>query len=307
MYPKKVPKSQEPDKSLYTIHHCHNTLDPIQWNTRADYYRTLSIDPGKKNFCFRIEMRNLVTKKIDVEVFEKIDLIGSQNSDRVTVDYINRNIIIILDKYMHLILNCNIVIIERQLSVNYKMVRFSQHIITYLMIRLMDNSLKTVILEIDSKLKTKQLGAPKKLGPKETKTWAIEKAMELLTLRNDNVSINIMNKAQKSKKDDLADTVVQIEAVFKLFGLLTTDGNKDCSSPTKISYGSTELFNPKYSTGLTLSLINPKINNIVSPPVKTQVTDISLINFDKIKLPVPLSNESVIETKNLTINLNAFK
>ena len=296
MYPKKTPKSQEPDKSLYTIHHCHNTLEPIQWNTRSDYYRIMSIDPGKKNFCFRIEMRNLITKKIMTEVFEKIDLIGSQNTDRVTVDYVNRNVMLILDKYMHLILNCNIVIIERQLSINYKMVRFSQHIISYLMIRLMDNSLKTVILEIDSKLKTKQLRAPKSLGAKETKLWAIEKATELLTLRNDNVSINIMNKAQKSKKDDLADTVVQIEAVFKLFGLLTTE-NGNIPSPTKISFGSTELFNPNYSTGLTLGLINPKIDNQCITPIKKETIDIFSIKLNNIELPT---------AQNITINLNAF-
>ena len=285
MYQKKVPKSQEPDKSLYTIHHCHTTSSPIEWNTRKDYYRVMSIDPGKKNFCFRIELRNLETGNIITEVFEKIDLIGTQDSDRVTIDYINRNAIIILDKYINLIINCHLIIIERQLQINYKMVRFSQHVITYLMLKVMNNSLKTVILEINSKLKTKQLNAPKKLGPKETKLWAIEKAYALLRERKDNTSIRIMDKAQKSKRDDLADTIVQIEAVFSLFNLSKATCNQN---PIKVSSGSTELYNPKYSIGLTVNNIDHKIPSAVQ-----------LSNFMNDKPTEPI--------KSYSINFNDFQ
>jgi len=252
MYKEKVPKTQAPDKSNYTIHHCHSTDKPIEWNNRKDYFRIMSIDPGKKNFCFRIELRNSETEEIITEVFEKIDLIGDQNHDRVIIDYIGRNVISILNKYINLILNCHIVIIERQLQINYKMVRFSQHVISYLMMILRDNSLKTVILEIDSKLKTKQLGATKGLGKKEIKTWAIEKAYAILNERNDTKSIKIMDKAQKSKKDDLADTVIQIEAVFCLFGL-SKSNTATASREPKISSGMSELYNPKYSIGLTIN------------------------------------------------------
>ena len=295
MYQKKVPKSQEPDKSLYTIHHCHSTPIPIEWNCRKDYYRVMSIDPGKKNFCFRIELRNLETGNITTEVYEKIDLIGSQPSDRVTVDYINRNAITILDRYIDLILNCHIIIIERQMQINYKMVRFSQHVITYLMIKVMNNSLKTVILEIDSKLKTKQLNAPKKLGADGTKTWAIEKAYLLLKQRNDLLSINIMDKAQKSKKDDLADTVIQIEAVFSLFNLLDKSSqiypNLHDSNNYRISFGSDQLYNPKHSIGLTLNNINHKIDN--TPKENSSNSSLQILNTHKFNINLPQHTTSM--------------
>ena len=160
--------------------------------------------------------------------------------------------------------------------------------LTYLMLKVMNNSLKTVILEINSKLKTKQLNAPKKLGPKETKLWAIEKAYALLRERKDNTSIKIMDKAQKSKRDDLADTIVQIEAVFSLFNLSKATCNQN-PNPTKVSSGSTELYNPKYSIGLTVNNIDHKIS---SP--------IQLSNF--------MNDKTNIEPiKSYSINFNDFQ
>lgn len=311
MYQKKSPKSQEPDKSVFTVHHCHSTNIPIEWNTRKDYYRVMSIDPGKKNFCFRIELRNLETNTITTEVFEKIDLIGSQNTDRVTVDFINRNAITILDKYINLILNCHVVIVERQMTINYKMVRFSQHVITYLMVRLRDNSIKTVIIEIDSKLKTKQLRAPKKLGSKETKLWAIEKATELLKNRGDTVSLKVMDKAQKSKKDDLADTIVQIEAVFSYFNLLTTEvsvranGGTFIPNEAKMSFGATDLYNPKYTTGLTIGSIDSKIKpKELSNIMATQKLDLREVNLSQVNLSQLNDHNNSTINYNLTFNLD---
>ena len=219
MYQKRVPKSQKPDNNLYTIYHCHSTLSPKEWYNR-DNHRILSIDPGRKNFCFRIEYRD--SKCIKVEAYEKMDLISNLSDQYSNIDYIYRNVITILEKYKNLILTCNIIIIERQLMINYKMVRFSQHVITYLMMLLKDNNEKSVILEIAPHLKSKQLNAPKK--DIDVKKWSVEYAIDLLNIRNDTDSLNIIKKAPKSKKDDLSDTVIQIEAVFKLFNLpLTTD------------------------------------------------------------------------------------
>src|SRR5579863_4251145 len=211
MYQQKIPKGERPDTSIYTIHHCHSTLKPIEWYQRKDWQRVLSIDPGKRNFCFRIETWDFTKQKISMEAYEKIDLIGSEASPGAGehIEYINRNVISILDKYEKLIANCDLVIIERQLPINYRMVRFSQHIITYLTIKLRDNTCKTVIIEIDPRLKTQQFGI-KGLDKRGVKKWAIEKANEILTLRDDQASLNIIKKA-KSKKDDLSDTVVQVE------------------------------------------------------------------------------------------------
>lgn len=250
MYRTKVPKSEKPDISLYTIHHCHSTSEPKAWYKKDDYIRVMSIDPGKRNFCFRIELRFCNKDKIITEAYEKIDLLGTQNTEKVTIDYINRNVLMVLDNYINLILNCDLIIIERQLSENYRMVRFSQHIITYLMVKVRDNSLKTVIMEIDSKLKTKMLNAPRKLNKREVKLWSIEKATEILTLRKDENSLNVLQKA-KSKKDDLADTVIQIEAVFVMI--------HESNAPI-VPDNCTQLFNTKNSVGFTLSTINSNLD-----------------------------------------------
>lgn len=243
MYPKKVPKSEKPDSTWYTIYHCHDTPSPIEWNTRKDYYDIVSIDPGRKNFAIRIERRNLITCQISALAFEKIDLIGKDKEDSVgAVDSIYKRLNDFLDKYLEIIKLCHIVIIERQLHINYKMVRFSQHIISYLTIHLKNAKYLPVILEVSSKLKSHQLYAPKGISDKEIKKWAVAKADELLKLRKDNISLSVIAAAKK-KKDDLSDTIVQIEAVFSLFGLQLTqespiaklDLSALSSSPSKVT------------------------------------------------------------------------
>jgi len=102
------------------------------------------------------------------------------------------------------------------------MVRLSQHVISYLSLHLKNNNNLTVLLEISPKLKSKELCAPKGISEKELKKWSVIKALELLDVRKDTIAIQIINKAAKSKKDDFADTIVQIEALFSLFGLPLT-------------------------------------------------------------------------------------
>jgi hypothetical protein len=222
MYPKKVPKSEKPDTSWYTIHHCHDIALPVSWNSRTDYYDVVSIDPGRKNFAIRIERRNLITYEIKALAFEKIDLVGKDKEDSIeVVDSMYKRINDFLDKYLHLIKLCHVVIIERQLHINYKMVRFSQHIISYLTINLRNAKFFPVILEVSSKLKSHQLQAPKGISDKEIKKWAISKADQLLKIRKDDYSLSVIAAAKK-KKDDLSDTIVQIEAIFSLFQLQLT-------------------------------------------------------------------------------------
>lgn len=291
MYQQKVPKSEKPDTSSYTIYHCHDIKEPVEWNIRTDYYRILSIDPGRRNFCFRIEHRDLISKIITMEAYEKIDLIGQNKDEKVVIDYIFRNVIMILEKYKIMINNCHLVIIERQLQINYRMVRFSQHIITYLMGLLRNNYNKTVIMEIAPTLKTKQFNVRGKLGKRDVKNWAIEKAKELLISRGDQASLNILNKA-KSKKDDLSDTVVQIEAVFSLFGLLCTM-NTTNNTIHKINNSNTELFNPKNTIGATINNVSNTynisdtfLNNVLSTNVKLPIDTISInIDINNISLP----------------------
>ena len=100
MFPKKPLKSQLPDTSSYTIKHCHTTTDqPAEWYTR-ECIRTMSIDPGLRNLAIRIENRNRTKNTIAVEAFEKIDFLGDAGDERVTINYIDRNILLFFDKFL---------------------------------------------------------------------------------------------------------------------------------------------------------------------------------------------------------------
>jgi len=79
------------------------------------------------------------------------------------------------------------------------------------------------IVEVDSRLKGKYLGAPKGIKDKQLKTWSIEKGRYLLTLRNDTFSLQVLDLF-KNKQDDLCDTVCQIEALMVYWGMPLTLG-----------------------------------------------------------------------------------
>ena len=109
------------------------------------------------------------------------------------------------------------IIIEKQLPINYKAVRMSQHTLTYFMVHLANLPTRPMFYEISPKLKGRELGVSPLLNERGLKLWAIEKATELLTTRNDKWGLEIMNRKvnkRKEKKDDLSDTVCQIEAFF---------------------------------------------------------------------------------------------
>jgi len=217
-----------------------------------------------------------------MEAFEKIDLIGDYTEDKTTISVIYKNSSMLLDRYINLIYNCHLIIIERQLSKNYKMVRFSQHIISYLIVKLMNNPCKTVILEVDSKLKSRQLAAPKGLNAKEIKKWAIQLADRILKARQDQKSLSII-KSAKSKKDDLSDTVIQIEAIFSYFDLPITQLPEIPVQPSANNY---QLYNPNNSVGNLLPNISPRAGASprvgASPGVGTtyNLTQLNLTNIN---------------------------
>ena len=121
-----------------------------------------------------------------------------------------------LDQYLSIIKESHIMIIERQLPTNYRAVRISQHVISYFLIHFKDLPQLPMIFEIDPKLKGRELGASKHLNARGIKIWSVEFAQSLLTKRKDWDGLQLMNKIKK--KDDLADTLCQIEALFSFNG-----------------------------------------------------------------------------------------
>lgn len=186
----------------------------------SGFYRVVSIDPGKVNFALRIEKRDAYDgTKVTTEQFVR------KNFDKSTNDGIDHTFDLItsfLDENLILLYNSHYVIIEKQLSRNYQSLRISQHVLSYVLINLRNAPYLPFILELESAVKGKVLSAPK---GQDIKKWSEEKAMEILRQRGDQESIKkiLHQKGSKGQKkgDDLADTVVQIEALFTMLELPT--------------------------------------------------------------------------------------
>jgi len=211
MYRAKIPKSQQADKTPYTAYNPH-TIPISERNWSEPFVRIISIDPGTKNFCIRVEERpkDPTSGLIKGLLYERLTLTNQLNEEMLysVYDVLTE----FLDNHLDLFLTCHIVIMERQVPLNYRAVRISQHALSYFMFKLKNNPLLPLIMEIDSKLKGKQLGAPQGINENQLKKWSVQKATELLTIRRDEFSLTKLRKA--TKKDDLADTVCQIEALF---------------------------------------------------------------------------------------------
>jgi len=221
-FAKKIPKSQEPDKTLHTTYYPHS-IPYTERKWTQDYYQVLSIDPGKvKNFSYRIERRYHNGKIIPV-VFDKIDFESKTQEGTTVINNSYQVLTEFLDKYKEFYDECHFFIIEKQLPFNYQAVRVSQHVISYFSINLHNKPLLPAIIEVDSVLKGKYLGAPKGITDKQLKTWSVEKGRYLLNLRKDTFSLQVLD-CFKNKQDDLCDTVCQIEALMVYWGMPLTLG-----------------------------------------------------------------------------------
>jgi len=218
MYRKKTPKSQQAKTEPYTVFNPHTKdTSTRDWTNESILY-VVSIDPGRKNFAIRVETRHIY-KKIPIipRLFAKIDFQDAQDKDPIEWKLFGK-LTAFLDQHRELFKKSHIVVVEKQLPENYKAVRVSQHVLTYFMCLLQDLPQLPLIMEVDSKLKGKMLGCPKYC---DVKQWSIEKAHEILTLRQDTFSLRSLAENTK-KADDLSDTITQIEALFLKFQWLTT-------------------------------------------------------------------------------------
>lgn len=218
-YGLKINKSESPDKTPYTIYYPHLTPSSERKWTQP-WYQVVSIDPARKNYALRIE-RRYNNGWITPVVFDKVHIESIEQDDHATICNTYQTLTAFLNKYEQFYDQCHFIIIERQLPQNYKATRIAQHTISYFCLKLANKPLLSAIIELDPKIKGKLLNAPKNISDKQLKSWAIEKARELLTIRLDDFSLQVLN-CFKNKQDDLADTVCQIEALFKLWGLPQT-------------------------------------------------------------------------------------
>lgn len=219
MFQRKTPKLQKPDKTPFTAYNPHSL--PLTERKWPEIIRIISIDPGIRNYALRVESRGIKSSTYPIRtiVFDKLHIkdkeryLDDQNVDRL-YDLLTN----FLDQYLEIFKTCHLVLVERQLPHNYKATRVSQHTLSYFMIKLKNIVPNlAMIVEVDPKLKGRELGAPNTLNERGIKVWAIDMARELMTKRRDQDGLEVLIK-HKKKADDIADTLCQIEAFFSYNG-----------------------------------------------------------------------------------------
>lgn len=213
----KLPKSQQPDKAPFTLY-----TPAGAWTNAPGGIQVCSIDPAGKNFALRVE-RWLPGGRVIPLAFEKADVRGDAGcgpdppgAQAVCTTY--GKITALFEAHTAILAECHVFIIERQLPHNYRACRIAQHTLSYFILRYADGPLHPTIVEVDPKLKGRELGAPKGLTERQLKSWAVDAARARLAFRGDAWSLWIMDRNRR-KQDDLADTVCQIEALFALWGI----------------------------------------------------------------------------------------
>lgn len=217
-------KDDTSDYSIYYPYPCYQ-LPPIGQDIPDEGCLCVSIDPAIKNFALRIEIRyrtgdvkTVYMIKVDFSQYGDV----SETTGTTTVDpRILAAATSVLNALLPIMQDSRIVGIERQMAINYKSSRIFQHVLSYFLIMVTTFRYPCIIIDISPKLKGKMLGAPKGLNYSELKQWSIEKSLQILGWRNDQIAIQIIKQHRgksKTKADDLADTINQMEAWFILVG-----------------------------------------------------------------------------------------
>lgn len=191
------------------------------------YTQFVSIDPGQINFAFRIERRYDDGRIIPIAFWKQAFKSNTY-----------QNIFTKLEEFNLEYLDTHVVLIEKQPPRNITINRIMQHALTYFMVKLKDYPLLPEINEVSSHLKGNELGAPPDVNLKK---WSSQKARELLSYRKDDWSLDVMDYWRQSfhpkgerKDDDLADTIVMIEAYCKKKGLSQTASSRKIIIKPKI-------------------------------------------------------------------------
>jgi len=185
----------------------------------------LSFDPGQNHFSVRLERRYTCPLGMETVAQGKHVVEYTRTSHgTVTTSLMVSSVISILDYYLNLAGNViDIAVIERQMEDNTAMIRLESVLISYFLMRYP----KTFVVDISSKLKGDNLGAPKLKRP-QLKRWGEEMAMVLALKRDDKWFLNYIREQVQGKKrsdykiDDDTDNYIQLEAFCREAGYFLT-------------------------------------------------------------------------------------
>lgn len=243
MYNTKIPKTQQVPKGPLVQYKPINTTFPdITILNTLPYIQFFSVDPGTKNYAVRIE-RRYNDGKIETRVMELVDLMQEDESHDIATNSTYFNLIQLFNSMWSEIRLCHVFIVERQIPPNYKAIRIQTTTMDYLMMHWGQYAFSyPFIFDVEASFKNRSFGMKKIMG--SVKIWSIKMALHLLKYRQDEVGLSKFVKPNKleefyhhplnfedltsslpprlkvvGKLDDLADTVVQIEAVCQKFSI----------------------------------------------------------------------------------------
>lgn len=222
-YSRKITKREDEYTTPYTTEWIH-TLSRVEAESvrvKREYTKFVSIDPGTRNFAIRIEARGKINdveravKPLYYAVWDIATDKGCNIDPNVPVETY-RNLIAKFEEIKALIMDVDVIVIERQLPINFKSALMMHSAAMIFSLWLKDSVYYPIIYKVCPKLKGRMLGAPRKISKDELKAWAVVKATEILTHQGDTWSIEVINSTKKA--DDLSDTVVQLEGILMFWG-----------------------------------------------------------------------------------------
>lgn len=223
MFTQKPLKSEKESKALCTIFFPHSIQYPPDHLTEL-FHRpktiVASVDPGIKNYAIRIAERNNTTRKTSSLYYARWILDQPDKSkDEVELDVTYECLSKKFTSIIDIIEQVDILLVERQLPINYNSNRVMQHTITWFESAFRQNKTGRypIICLISPTLKGKMFDVPRGLPKPELKKWSTQQTIEILEDNGDEWALQRIQK--ESKKDDMADVVTQYEAFCIYFGL----------------------------------------------------------------------------------------
>lgn len=214
----KINKCEDEFTTPYTTEWIHtiSRVDAESVRVKREFTKFMSIDPGTRNFAIRVEIRGTIAGERCVRpIYYSVWDIATAKEAKTDPDApveTYRNLITRFEEIKSLIMDTDIIVIERQLPINFKSALMMHTAAVIMSMWLRDSPYYPVIYKVCPKLKGRMLGAPRKISKEELKQWAVVKATEILTHVGDEWSLGVLKSVKKA--DDLSDTVVQLEAIL---------------------------------------------------------------------------------------------
>ena len=203
---RKIPEVEKEDIAKFTNYSLHK--ERTAW--KDSYVQFVSVDPAIKHYAFRIERRHK-DGRIETVVFWKRDF--SESSNRYA------DLIRVLDMHVTEYAKTHVFIVEKQMRENYQSVRIAQQTLVYFSMVTRNSLLRPDVIEINNGLKYTCNDAPTGRTESYKKKWSVEKVQEILVERKDDFGLRVLREhvaRTKDKGDDLADTILQINAYCQL-------------------------------------------------------------------------------------------